>query len=195
MVGCATFRNPDSELTDINTKEEAFELMKSKVQEWNYVKGKVKLAIFSLPYEGHLDLANNQAYLEKTGKRDSVEVVENYYYLNGKQAYLYELKEDGTEVYRTIDVCERYGITLNLTDYLDLLNTEEVNLENVNFEKDEYHIGLSLAVNFDGKTYDVQINYGSSKFEVVVENFGRIILEKDSPNFFENLDIDMNNFQ
>ncbi|HHX81104.1 MAG TPA: hypothetical protein GX692_08590 [Acholeplasmataceae bacterium] len=39
--------------------------MKSKVQEWNYVKGKVKLAIFSLPYEGHFDLAKSEAYLKK----------------------------------------------------------------------------------------------------------------------------------
>lgn len=195
MVGCATFRQPDPELTNINTKEEAFELMKAKVQEWNYVKGKVKLAIFSLPYEGHFDLAKSEAYLKKTKTQDGVEVVENYYYLQGKQAYLYELKEDNTEVYKTMDVCERYGINLDLTDYLALLNTENVNLENVKFEKDDYHIGLSLDVKFDEKTYGVQINYGSSKFEVVVENFGRIILEKDNPAFFENLEIDLNMFQ
>lgn len=105
------------------------------------------------------------------------------------------MKEDNTEVYKTMDVCERYGINLDLTDYLALLNTENVNLENVKFEKDDYHIGLSLDVKFDEKTYDVQINYGSSKFEVVVENFGRIILEKDNPAFFENLEIDLNMFQ
>lgn len=196
FAGCGTFfQKPDPELTDIDTKEEAFELMKSKVQEWNYVKGKVKLAIFTLPYEGHLDLANNQAYLEKTTKRDGVEVVDRFYYLQGNQAYLYELKSDGTEVYETVNVCERYNINLDLSNYLNLLKTENVNLENVNFEKDEYHIGLSLSVKFDEKAYDVEIDYGNSKFEIVVEEIGKIILEKDNSNFFADFDIDFDKFQ
>jgi hypothetical protein len=195
LVGCGTFlQKPDPELEGIITKEQAFDLMKSKAKEWNCIKGRAKLSILPLPYEGHIDIERNLAYLEKTTKRDGEKVVENYYYASGNQAYIYENK-NGTETYKYIDLNEKFTINLDLSNYLDLLNYEDVKLEKVGFEKDEFHVGLSFNVKFDGKAYDVEVNYGNSKFNIVIEGIATIVLEKDNSNFFDNFEIDLENFQ
>ena len=66
LAGCDFMqkKEPDPEILEIDSAEEAYDFMIEKVSSLNDLKASVKLSIISLPIEGYLDWESQRTYVQ-----------------------------------------------------------------------------------------------------------------------------------
>lgn len=199
LFGCNDYFNfnqkPDPALENINTTEKAVDFLLETTKSWNNIKAKIQVALINLPMEGHLDIANQQAYIEKYSYNEAKEKqINKYYYLTKDQIYVCIYSNNNPE-YSTTNIIDEVNLEVSLGEYLNYLNKENINLENVTFENDSYQITISTTYTNNDQTYPVKIIYRNNKIKVVIEKVATITFEQDDPNYFDNLDIDLSLFK
>jgi len=199
LVGCNDLfnwnRQPDPLLENIQTKEQAYDFISDTSKSWNYIKAKATFTFITLPYEGHIDFANKIAYIEKYSTNNNIKELSDYYYLKDDHVYTYSKTVDG-ETYETSTINSEFGLDISLETILSMIDKEttDLDIDSFIYEKTDYQVSLAFDYSIGSEVYKIDLVYKNDSIRIAVENLATIILEKDDPTYFDNLNIDLTLF-
>lgn len=200
LSGCNDLLNfnqkPDPLLTDINTKEEAYDFLVTTAKNWNFIKGEVSTHLITLPMDGHFDISARKGYIQTFAKdANDQKVVSKYYYLDNNIIYSCSYADDRTPTYEITDSISEVGMQIRINDYLSFIDNPTVDLSQVTFTKDEYHISLVFNLIDGADTYNIEVIYKNKSIKVSVGDKVTIIFKQDDANYFTNLNLDLSGFE
>ena len=193
LAGCDFMqkKEPDPEILEIDSAEEAYDFMIEKLSSLNNLKASVKLSIISLPIEGYLDWESQRTYVQLYEKNDNNEkvITSSYYY---EEEFIYIYKNSGeTETYNKVSVEEKLNIDVDVNAYLKLLDKTNIDFNKITFRNDQYQFVLQ----FEQSSEEIELIYTYNKVKVVVKDLATITLSKDTNNFFDSFVIDKTKYE
>ena len=193
LAGCDFMqkKEPDPEILEIDSAEEAYDFMIEKLSSLNNLKASVKLSIISLPIEGYLDWESQRTYVQLYEKNDNNEkvITSSYYY---EEEFIYIYKNSGeTETYNKVSVEEKLNIDVDVNAYLKLLDKTNIDFNKISFRNDQYQFVLQ----FEQNSEEIELIYTYNKVKVVVKDLATITLSKDTNNFFDSFVIDKTKYE
>ena len=193
LAGCDFMqkKEPDPEILEIDSAEEAYDFMIEKLSSLNNLKASVKLSIISLPIEGYLDWESQRTYVQLYEKNDNNEkvITSSYYY---EEEFIYIYKNSGeAETYNKVSVEEKLNIDVDVNAYLKLLDKTNIDFNKITFRNDQYQFVLQ----FEQNSEEIELIYTYNKVKVVVKDLATITLSKDTNNFFDSFVIDKTKYE